>query len=539
MARSEKYWEQRALERLTLIERHSSEYMDQISKLYSDAKQLIYADIERILQKYIRDSGLGAKEARELLSTRESQDILGELRKRLSTITDDQIRRQILNRLNAPAYRARISRLQAIESSIDTTIKQIAPLETSMLEQSLIDTADLAYYRTMFDTQRGLGVNFSFSGLNEETVRSVMDEKWSGKHFSKRVWQNTDIVSAKLQEIVRQNVLTGRSWRRCMSEVEGFVDTKNAGAKFASERLLRTETNYVYNAINAKAYQSIGVEKYRYLATLDGRTSSMCQEHDGNIDPDTKKEYTYENMKIGKNYPPLHAFCRSVTTARLDPELEARLTRTARDPATGKAYQVPYSMTYPQWVKSLSPEQQNQMTLSRKMAANKASDLKQYEKYREAKIEGLPRGADQFQQLKYTNPPAYSEMKKAYAEYKAFADKITTPEEATRFIRQYANKQISWQKQKAHAPGKDYVAGKSVFTADAEQAVLKYSGTGQPQMANVKGVQTWRHTERIVTGETLGEYLDRSGNSVMTECAIIHYSKTGAHVVPSPPLKGG
>lgn len=350
MARSEKYWEQRALERLTLIERHSSEYMDQISKLYSDAKRQIYADIKRILQKYIKDSGLGAKEARELLSTRESQDILDELRKRLSAVTDDSLRRQLLNRLNAPAYRARISRLQAIEASIDTTIKQIAPLETGILEQSLIDTADLAYYRTIFDTQRGLGINFGFDGLTEETVRSVMDEKWSGKHFSKRIWQNTDIVSAKLQEIVRQNVLTGRSWRRCMSDIEGFVDTQNAGAKFASERLLRTETNYVYNSINAKAYQSIGVEKYRYLATLDGRTSEVCRAHDGNIDPDTTKEYTYENMKIGKNYPPLHAFCRSVTTARLDPELEARLTRTARDPATGKAYQVPYNMTYPQWL---------------------------------------------------------------------------------------------------------------------------------------------------------------------------------------------
>jgi SPP1 gp7 family putative phage head morphogenesis protein len=414
MARSDKYWEQRALERLTLIERHSSEYFDQISKLYSEAKKLIYSDIERILQKYIRDSGLGAKEARELLSTRESQNILDELRKRLSTITDDQIRRQILNRLNAPAYRARISRLQAIEASIDTTIKQIAPLETGILEQSLIDTADLAYCRTMFDTQRGLGVNFSFSGLNEETVRSVMDEQWSGKHFSKRVWQNTDIVSAKLQEIVRQNVLTGRSWRRCMSDIEGFVDTKNAGAKFASERLLRTETNYVYNAINAKAYQSIGAEKYRYLATLDSRTSEVCRAHDGNIDPDTKKEYTYENMKIGKNYPPLHAFCRSVTTARLDPELEARLTRTARDPATGKAYQVPYSMTYPQWVKSLSPEQQNQMTLSRKMAANKASDLKQYEKYRATLDRDLPSSFKKFQDLKYRDPERWRYTKIDY-----------------------------------------------------------------------------------------------------------------------------
>ena len=352
MTRSQKYWDERTLERLTLIERSSSQYLDQIAKLYTNAKLQIYADIERILSKYIGDSGLGADEAKELLSVRESRDFLEDLRKKLASVTDPAIRRQLLNQLNTPAYRARISRLQAIEASIDTNTHMIAPRETAILKDSLINTADLSYYRTLYDYQRGTGLGFAFDGLSEAVLERTLDENWSGKDFSKRIWTNADIVASKIKDTVQQNVMTGRSWRRCQANLTEFVDTRNAGALYAAERLLRTETNHMYNEITAEAHKAMGLKKYRFLATLDSRTSPVCQNHDGNIDPKTKEEYTYENKKVGENFPPLHPFCRSTISARLDPDFEARMTRLARDPVTGKNYRVPYNMTYTEWIKS-------------------------------------------------------------------------------------------------------------------------------------------------------------------------------------------
>ena len=353
MARAQEYWDERALERLTLIERNSSQYFDQVAKLYTNAKLQIYADIEKILAKYVKDAGLGIEEARDLLTIRESQDFLDSLRKQLATVEDPQIRRQLLNQLNAPAYRARISRLQAVEASIDTRIKTIAPQESAILKDSLISTADLSYYRTMYNYQRGTGLGFSFDSLSEDALQHTLDENWSGQDFSKRIWNNTDVVAARVKDIIQQNVMTGRSWRRCQADLTGYVDTKNAGALYAAERLLRTETNYIHNEITATAHKAMGVKKYRFLATLDSRTSPICQKHDGNIDPDTGKEYTYEKKKVGVNFPPLHPFCRSVINARLDPDIESRLVRRAKDPRTGKISTVPYNLTYPDWKKSL------------------------------------------------------------------------------------------------------------------------------------------------------------------------------------------
>jgi SPP1 gp7 family putative phage head morphogenesis protein len=51
--------------------------------------------------------------------------------------------------------------------------------------------------------------------------------------------------------------------------------------RYAANRLLRTETNYVVNMAQAKAYKKASIEKYRFVAVLDVRTSEVCREKDG------------------------------------------------------------------------------------------------------------------------------------------------------------------------------------------------------------------------------------------------------------------
>lgn len=41
--------------------------------------------------------------------------------------------------------------------------------------------------------------------------------------------------------------------------------------------LVRTETNYFNNQADAMAYEEIVIDKYVFVATLDNRTSEICQ----------------------------------------------------------------------------------------------------------------------------------------------------------------------------------------------------------------------------------------------------------------------
>ena len=86
-------------------------------------------------------------------------------------------------------------------------------------------------------------------------------------------------------------------------------------------------------------------------------------------------------------------------------------------------------------------------------------------------------------------------------------------------------------KQDKHIVGSNnYTPGRSVFLGTPKQAetlIKQHSGTGQPLDPN---------KERVDFGKVIGNYVDASsGESYPTTMGIIHYSKSGAHIVPAKP----
>lgn len=57
-----------------------------------------------------------------------------------------------------------------------------------------------------------------------------------------------------------------------------------------------------------ESYKEIGIEEYKYEAVLDSATSEICRELHG-------KKFKISEAKPGKNYPPMHPWCRSTTMA--------------------------------------------------------------------------------------------------------------------------------------------------------------------------------------------------------------------------------
>ena len=126
---------------------------------------------------------------------------------------------------------------------------------------------------------------------------------------------------------------------------EALPETFSSIQKEEVESYLLTAGNYYSTLVDAAFVYRPGKE-YRIFSVLDSRTCQKCGEMDG-------RAFRYENMNVGVNSPPFHEKCRCVVNARLDPDIEARLVRRAKDPVTGKISTVPYNMTYPEWKKSL------------------------------------------------------------------------------------------------------------------------------------------------------------------------------------------
>lgn len=130
------------------------------------------------------------------------------------------------------------------------------------------------------------------------------------------------------------------------NELKGRVigDRPDKAQRFITSRLVRTEVNYFSNQGTLEGLKAAGFTKYRFIATLDLRTSEMCRKLD-------LKVFNIDDAEIGVNLPPLHPFCRSVIVPAYENENRAVRTRWARNPITGKGMKVPADMSYDEWYK--------------------------------------------------------------------------------------------------------------------------------------------------------------------------------------------
>lgn len=340
--RSAEYWQRRAEARLIAIERGTKPYLERLYRINAVMVESIREDIERIIGSFAKHSQLTREEAisflGETISEMERQRIIA----MCAGIEDKATKARLMAKVNAPAYRARIDRLLAIEVSAQAKMALLAPRQIDTITSGLHKAGLEMYSRTIFDLQRGTGLGFSFAGVTDKQIESVMREPWSGGHYSSRVWRNTQIVAERIRDTVEQNMITGRSWRRSLNAV---TDQALIDSNYAASRIMRTETAYVANEMEALAYEEAGLDEYKYVATLDGRTSDICKELDG-------KKFKLKDRETGKNYPPMHPHCRSTTVAVIDGFDMSELERRARDPSTGETYKVPANMTYREWEKS-------------------------------------------------------------------------------------------------------------------------------------------------------------------------------------------
>ena len=313
-----------------------------VEKAYLKASQEMAAERKRVFDSFRGD--MKESEAMAILKRAERVDFYA-LEKLYRKMPDGEAKEALKRQMNAPAYRARIARLQKLQDNLDQKVKTLYKIENTASTALYRDLVKEAYYRTTYDLQRGTGIGYSFTDIDERQIDKIVHSNWVGGNYSARIWNNTSKVAESVKQQLLIATMTGKSYRRMASDIE---EQFAVGASQA-RRLIRTEANYVANQAEAESYKDAGIDKYRFLATLDNRTSPMCQDLDNKV-------FRLDQKQVGVNYPPIHPWCRSTTTAVLDGATREGLKRRARDPETGRTYLVPADMTYKEWKESLTKE---------------------------------------------------------------------------------------------------------------------------------------------------------------------------------------
>ena len=165
----------------------------------------------------------------------------------------------------------------------------------------------------------------------------------------------------QFSQVVRNGLLTGETTpsiaKRLIGSLQFGEEAKTVGQIAAAGgqltqvadnqiiTLVRTSINQVANAASQQVYEGNQdiTKKYRYIATLDTRTSAICRALDG-------KEFEYGKGPM----PPQHFNCRSTTV----PVIDYKALDIPPPPEGKRASmdgQVPGNTTYGEWLKKKMP----------------------------------------------------------------------------------------------------------------------------------------------------------------------------------------
>lgn len=423
--KSEEYWNDAALRREIAVQTGTNYTGEEILKLYDEALSDIDTEIQKIKINFQKRFGIDNETAEYFLTQAQQEDNLKTLIKSLEYAPDEQARQDILayirrDGLSVRAYAARKERYEAVKAVIYARIKKVAVKEIEKLSERLQAVYKESYYGVIDDAAKQFDVGINFAILNENAINAAVSTKWHGKQFSERVWDNTDRLATTAQNLVVKSFMSGEAWSKTADKLATTFQVE----KYNATRLVHTEASHIHAMADLKAYEDIGAEQYRYLATLDYRTCERCQQWDNMVLP-------LSEAREGYNYPVLHPLCRCTTTIAVDLK-----NRRARDPLTGKNDIVDGSVTYQEWYNSLSDEQKEALKLAKRKDSNKTSDKLQHAKY--VKVLGtkeVPRSFDKWIDIRYNDSEKYSELKSKYR------NAIVSQSRLTNLFSQYNNGQ--------------------------------------------------------------------------------------------------
>lgn len=342
--KNNRYWEDRVNQLLADNQANVTPDLLRINKAYEKALKDIQHDINQIFLKYAAGHNLTVTQAKRLLNSKIDNFIHPIIRRIYPRLKEGKLKDWCLAELNANAYRARITRLEALKKSIQLHCLEVYEQELKLSTRSYIKTIKEAYYRTCYDFQKGINLAFDVASINQRAVDMLLKNEWLGRNYSTSVWNNTQTLASKLDETITRGFISGKSLKEIAKDLEYLSEL----GMFAAERLLRTETSYFSNQAALQGYKEVGIEKYVYVATLDKRTCSCgkhgkksCGELDGKV-------FEIAKQQVGVNMSPLHPMCRCCCRAYINQEILDKAKRRARNPETGKTYLVD-NMSYKEW----------------------------------------------------------------------------------------------------------------------------------------------------------------------------------------------
>lgn len=334
------YWQKRAENKFLAGEKEALQVAKDLKANYQRAYKEIETKINLFYGRFAAENGLTLEEAKKLLDRTELKSFKQNIQQLLAMGKKENFTEAQLKEFKILYEKTRISRLDELEANILFELDKLTVMNKDKIEELLENTYSEGYYKTIFDVEQFRGFAGTFTGLNKQAISKAINAKYLGSNFSSRLWTNENNLMTILKQEIPRGITLGYNPRKLAGLTSNKLNTNYNN----TVRLIRTEYNKILNDATFDGYVACGIKQYQILATLDNRTSEICQEMDSKI-------IDLDDKEVGVNYPPFHPNCRTTTIPYFEPD-EFDDDGLIYNTKLGKA--IPKDITYEEWKENLS-----------------------------------------------------------------------------------------------------------------------------------------------------------------------------------------
>lgn len=338
--RNADYWRGRFSILEDSAHREAQKTIQDMEELYLDAQRSVQKEIESWYARFAVNNQISLTDARKWLTAGQLEEFHWSVEQYIKIGEQAELDAEWLKKLENASTRFHISRLEAVQTGIQQQLELLYGNQVDSLDALLKKVVGNGYTHTAFEVQKGVGLGWDITGLNQKKLETLLSKPWTtdGRTFSDRIWFKKQELVDSLQKELVQGLLRGDSPQK----ITDAIQKKFKVSRYQAARLVNTETSY-FNALAAKeTYKELGVKNVEILETLDSITCAFCASMDRKVVP-------MSEFQPGVTVPPFHPHCRGTTVPAIDEKYMGE--RAARN-ADGDVYYVPANMKYADWVQT-------------------------------------------------------------------------------------------------------------------------------------------------------------------------------------------
>ena len=334
--KSADYWRGRFSILADAAHQDTGSYINGLETMYRNAERTVQADLERWYGRFATNNGISLTDARKMLTTGQMDEFRWTVDQYIKIGEQANLSPEWLKKLENASARFHVSRLETIQLQIQQQMELLYGGQLDGLDGLLKDVVSNGYTRTAFEIQKGLGLGWDITALNQRKLETLLSRPWTadGKTFRDRCWENKANLVSGVQSHLTQGLLRGDGLQKITDNIK-----KEFGvSRYKAGRLAHTETTYFNAQASRETYKDLGIEQIEILETLDRHTCDLCGGLDGTVIPLAQYE-------PGVTVPPFHPNCRGTTCPHY---ADMKGERAARN-ADGEVYYVSADTTYQKW----------------------------------------------------------------------------------------------------------------------------------------------------------------------------------------------